>query len=190
MPTKPMTVTGLLASLPEDRRRTIKALRTVIRKNLDPAFRESIQGGMLSYVLPHSVYPDGYHCDPSQPLPYASVASQKHHVGLYLFCVYCEADGPELFRKQWLASGKKLDMGKSCVRVKTLEDIPLDVVGRAIKRVTARKFVKSYEAALPESVKQKRAGKLAGTKRPASRKASPKQAARKKVLRKKAARRA
>jgi hypothetical protein len=185
MPTKPTTVTEFLAALPEDRRRTIKALRAVIRKNIDKPFKESLEGGMLSYSLPHSVYPHGYHCNPSQPLPFAGVASQKNHIGLYLFCIYCAEDGPELFRKEWLASGTKLDMGKSCVRIKPQQDIPLEVVGRAIKRMTAKKFVAAYEAALPDSVKQKRAGKPAGSKRPTTRKAAPK-----KVARKQAARRA
>ena len=169
MPTKIQTVTDFLAALPEDRRRTIKALRAVIRKNIDKPFKESIQDGVLAWSLPHSVYPDGYHCNPEQPLPFGGIASQKNHVGLYLFCIYCEPDGPDLFRKQWLATGKKLDMGKSCVRVKTLEDIPLDVVGRAIKRMTAKKFVAAYEAALPASVKKKIAARKTARK-PAVRK--------------------
>ncbi len=155
MATKTTTVTEFLAALPEDRRRAIKALRTAIRSNIDKPFKESVQGGMLSWSLPHSVYPDGYHCNPEQPLPFVSVASQKHHIGLYLFCVYSLPDGPERFSKEWLASGKTLDMGKSCVRIKRLEDVPLDVVGRAIKRITAKKFVAAYEAALPASAKQK-----------------------------------
>jgi hypothetical protein len=87
------------------------------------------------------------------------IASQKSHIGLYLFCVYTQPGEAERFREEWLATGKKLNMGKSCVRVKKLEDIPLEVVGRAIKRITAKKFVASYEASLPESVKKKRARK-------------------------------
>ena len=163
MATKPSTVSDFLAALPEDRRRAIKALRAVIRKNIDKPFKESIQDGVLAYTLPHSVYPNGYHCNPEQPLPFAGVASQKNHVGLYLFCIYCEPDGPDLFRQEWLASGKKLDMGKSCVRVKQLEDIPLDVVGRAIKRMTAKKFVAAYEAGLPASAKKKIARRKAAS---------------------------
>lgn len=161
MSAKPSTVPELLAALPEDRRRTIKALRTVIRKNVDKAFKESVQDGVLAWSLPPSVYPDGYHCNPEQPLPFAAVASQKNHVGIYLFCVYTGPDGPEQFREEWLASGKKLDMARSCVRVKRLEDIPLDVVGGVIKRMTAKKFVAAYEAGLPASAKQKIAHKKA-----------------------------
>ncbi len=196
MAPKTTTVAEYLAALPEDRRRVIKALRTVIRKNIDKPFKESIEGGALAYTLPHSVYPDGYHCNPEQPLPFAGVASQKNHIGLYLFCIYCGADGPELFRKQWLASGKKLDMGKSCVRVRKLEDIPLDVVGRAIKRITAKKFVAAYEAALPASARKKSARHKAGLEQPArkrsvrakavSKQGTRKQTASKRVVAKKA----
>ncbi len=156
MPTKLATVAELLAAMPEDRRKIVKALRAVIRKNIDKPFKESTEGGVLSYHLPHKVYPFGYHCNPEQPLPFAGVASQKNHVGIYLFCVYCEDDGPDQFREEWLATGNKLNMGKSCVRVTKLENIPLEVVGRAIKRMTAKKFVAAYEAGLPDSVKKKR----------------------------------
>lgn len=167
MTTKPTTITEFLASLSDDRRTAIKALRKVIRANIDKPFKESIESGMLSYSLPHSVYPNGYHCNPEQPLPFASIASQKSHIGLYLFCVYCQADGPDQFREEWLAAGKKLNMGKSCVRVKKLDDIPLEVVGRAFKRMTAKKFVAAYEAGLSDAVKTKlakNAAKSAGKK--------------------------
>ena len=166
-------------------------MRTVIRKNIDKPFKESIQDGVLAYTLPHSVYPNGYHCNPEQPLPFAGVASQKNHVGLHLFCIYCQADGPELFRKQWLATGKKLDMGKSCVRVNKLDDIPLEVVGRAIKRMTAKKFIASYEASLSDAVKAKLARKAGAKKKPAAKKPAAKKAApRKKAPKKKAAKKA
>jgi len=146
MPAGPKTVKEYLAALPEDRRKTIEAIRKVIRKNIDKKFEEGIQYGMLGYYLPHSEYPAGYHCDPKQPLPFASIGSMKRHIALHLFCIYCDAAEQERFREEWLAAGKKLDMGKSCVRVKKLEDIPLDVVGRSFKRMTAKKFVKAYEA--------------------------------------------
>jgi len=142
------TVKDYLKSLPEDRRLAIEALRKVIRKNIDKAFEEGMQYGALGYYLPHSRYPDGYHCDPKQPLPFAGIASQKNHIGLYLFCVYTSSHEEAAFRKDWMASGKRLDMAKSCVRVNKLEDIPLDVVGRAFKRITAKKFVASYERSL------------------------------------------
>lgn len=159
-----------LASLPEDRRKALEAIRKVIRANIDKDFEEGMQYGMLGYYLPHSKYPSGYHCAPEQPLPFASVASQKNHIGLYLFCIYCDPGEQETFAREWLASGKKLDMGKSCVRVKKLEDIPLDVVGRAFKRATAKKFVAAYEASLAGSASKKPAAKKAPPKKKAAKK--------------------
>ena len=146
MADRPMTPKAYLDSLPDDRRKAVSAIRATIRKNLNPGFKEACQDGAIVYLLPHSVYPDGYHCDPSQPLPFGGVKSQKNHIGIYLFCLYCDENEIEKFVSEWKATGKKLDMGKSCIRVKKLEDVPLDVLGRAIKRVTAKKFISSYEA--------------------------------------------
>jgi uncharacterized protein YdhG (YjbR/CyaY superfamily) len=148
MPSKATTVRQYLASLPDDRRQALDAVRKVIRKNIDKRFEEGMQYGMLGYYLPHSEYPSGYHCDPEQPLPFASVASQKNHIGLYLFCLYCSPKHQALFVKRWEASGKRLDMGKGCVRVKRLEDIPLDVLGRTFASISAKDFVAAYEASL------------------------------------------
>lgn len=183
MQSKASTPKEYLASLPDDRRKAMEEIRKVIRKNLDKAYAEGIQYGMLGYFLPHSKYPDGYHCDPKQPLPFMSVASQKNHIGLYLFCIYCSAEEQETFRKEWLASGKKLDMGKSCVRVKKLEDIPLDVLGRAIKRMTAKKFVKAYEQGRDAGFSKKKSTKKKTSKKKAT-KATAKKASKKKVSKK------
>lgn len=165
MPDKPTTITKYLASIPVDRRKTIKALRETIKKNLDPKFKEGIQYNAIGYFLPHSVYPDGYHCDPKQPLPFGGLASQKNHIGIYLFCLYTDESQVEQFQKEWKATGKRLDMGKSCVRIKTLDDVPLDVLGRAIKRITAAKFVKSYEAIIPASKRKKASKKKVAKKK-------------------------
>ncbi len=176
------TIEEYLASLPEERRIAIQAVRKVIKKNIDKDFKEGIQSGVLAYVLPHSKYPHGYHCDPKQPLPFAGIASQKNHIGLYLFCVYMNPGEVTRFRKEWLAAGKKLNMGKSCVRVKRLDDIALDALAGTFKRVTAKKFVATYEASLPESVKKKRAAMETATKKKASKaKATKKTASRKKA---------
>ncbi len=134
---------------------------------------EGIQSGALFWYLPHSIYPDGYHCDPEQPLPFAGIASQKNHIGLYLFCTYNSPGEHERFRKEWIASGHRLDMGKSCVRFRKLENVPLDVIGRVFKRITAKQFVASYEAGLPKS-----AAKRSTTARKAT-KAAPKKVKRK-----------
>jgi uncharacterized protein YdhG (YjbR/CyaY superfamily) len=165
MPDKPTTVTKYLASIPVDRRKTIKALRETIKKNLDPKLKEGIQYNAIGYFLPHSVYPDGYHCDPKEPLPFVGLASQKNHIGIYLFCLYTDESQVEQFQKEWKATGKRLDMGKSCVRIRTLDDVPLDVLGRAIKRITAAKFVKSYEAIIPASKRKKASKKKVAKKK-------------------------
>jgi hypothetical protein len=103
--------------------------------------------GMISYHVPHSVYPPGYHCNPEQPLPFAALASQKNHMALYLMCLYSDPAMESWFREAWAASGKKLDMGKSCIRFKTLDGVPLKVIGQAIKKVPVKKYIERYEAA-------------------------------------------
>ncbi len=175
----PATPEDYLATLPEDRRHALEVLRKTIQKNLGAGFEEGIQYGMIGYFVPHSVYPAGYHCDPKQPLPFASIASQKSHIGIYLFCIYTEPGEAERFREEWLATGKRLDMGKSCVRVKKIEDVPLDVLGRAIKRATLKRFVASYEASLGATKAGRNAQKKAASKKAAP--AEKKPAAKKKV---------
>ncbi len=149
--TKPVTITQYLAALPKDRRDAIQAVRKVIRANLDPKFKEVIQYGAIGYVVPHSVYPAGYHCDPKQPLPFAGIASQKNHMSIHLFCLYTAEGEQRRFRDAWAKSGKRLDMGKSCARFRKIEDVPLELVGKTVKRITAKKFIAAYEAALGES---------------------------------------
>lgn len=156
MPKKPATVEAYLASLPDDRREALEAIREVINANIGPEFEEGIQYGMIGWYLPHAEYPLGYHCDPDQPLPFASLASQKKHIGIYLFCVYCDADGKERFVEEWRATGQRLDMGAGCVRVKDLESVPLKVVAKAIKRAKAAKFVEAYESMLTASSRKQR----------------------------------
>ncbi|MEZ5980634.1 MAG: DUF1801 domain-containing protein, partial [Planctomycetota bacterium] len=102
------TVDAYLASLPADRREAIEAVRAVVRKNLDRKIAEGVQYGMVGWFVPHSVYPAGYHCDPKQPLPFASLASQKSHMALYLFCIYGDAEEKARFVEEWKATGKKL----------------------------------------------------------------------------------
>lgn len=189
MASSPTSVSAYLKSLPADRREAIEAVRQVINANIDPRFEEGIQYRMVGWYLPHSEYPDGYHCDPKEPLPFASVASQKNHIGLYLFCIYASEAEKERFIAEWKATGKRLDMGASCVRVKKLEDIPLDVLGRAFKRITAKKFVAAYEAARESNFKRK-ATKKKATRKKATKKASSTKKATKKVAKKKSAKKA
>jgi hypothetical protein len=145
MQSKATTVAQYLAELPEERRRALEAVRRVILENLDKDYEEGMQYGMIGYYVPHRVYPAGYHCDPRQPLPFAGLASQKNHMALYLMCVYGDGAQAAWFRQAWAGSGKKLDMGKSCVRFKKLEDLALDVVGEAVRRVPARKYIQQIE---------------------------------------------
>jgi len=147
MISKAATVKDYLAELPEDRRKAIEAVRKVIRQNLPKGYQETMQYGMIGYCVPHSVYPPGYHCDPKQPLPFAGLASQKNYMSLYLFCVYADPKEVEWFTRAWTAAGKKLDMGKGCIRFRTIEDVPLDVVGEVIARAPVEKFIATYEAA-------------------------------------------
>jgi hypothetical protein len=141
MPDKPLTVAQYLASLPADRRATIEALRTVINANLDRDYEEGIQYGMLGYYVPHRIHPAGYHCDPSQPLPFAGLAAQKNYTSLYLMSVYSEHGDRDWFKKAWARTGKKLDMGKSCIRFQNIDDVALDVVAEAIRRMPAKRWI-------------------------------------------------
>lgn len=185
MQSKATTVTEYLDSLPADRRAALSAVRKVIRANIDKAYEEGMQYGMIGWYVPHRTFPAGYHCDPKQPLPFAALASQKNHMSLYLNCVYggdgAGGEAPELewFQEAWAKSGKKLDMGKACVRFKKLEDLPLDVIGELFRRVPAKLYVQRYlgerERMAAGKAKPKAAAKTAA---PAKKKAARKTAKR------------
>jgi hypothetical protein len=147
MISKAATVEQYLAELPPDRREAISTIRETILANLDEGFQETMQYGMIGYSVPHSIYPAGYHCDPRQPLPFAGIGNQKNHIGIYLFCIYGSDGESTRFQEDWKKSGKRLDMGKGCVRVRKLEDVPLDVLGATIKRAKLKDFIEVYEAA-------------------------------------------
>lgn len=154
MTSEAKTVNEYFAGLPSERQAALGKVREVILANLPAGYEERMQYGMISYVVPHSIYPAGYHCDPRQPLTMASLGSQKNHMALYLMCAYGNKETKEWFEKAYRASGKKLDMGAACVRFRKLEDLPLDVIGQMIARVPVEKYVKAVETALGE-----RAGK-------------------------------
>lgn len=136
-----------IAQAPADRRAALRAVREVFRKNLDPKYEEGIQYGGPSYFVPHSIYPAGYHCDPKQPLPLGGFANRKHYMTVGLFCLYI---GPGLaeFKKNWAKTGKKLDMGASCIRFKKLDDLALDVLAATLRKITVPEFIKWYETIL------------------------------------------
>ncbi len=142
------TVEGYLQALPPDRRAAICAVRQVILASLPAGYEECMSYGMIGYVVPHSIYPAGYHCNPKLPLPLANLGSQKNHMALHLCHVYGDPVTEKWFRKAWLASGKKLDMGKACVRFKKLEDVPLNVIGQVIARTPVKKYIAAIEKAV------------------------------------------
>src|SRR5262249_21083094 len=155
MQSQAKTVDDYLAELPPDRREAIGAVRKVILKNLPKGYEEIMQYGMINYVVPHRLFPAGYHCDPSQALCYAGLASQKNHMAIYLCTVYGNKETEKWFVKAYKASGKKLDMGKSCVRFKKLDDLPLDVIGQAIARVPVEKYIRAYQRAREKAKKSR-----------------------------------
>ncbi|MCH8912107.1 MAG: DUF1801 domain-containing protein [Planctomycetes bacterium] len=149
MQSKAKTVAQYLSALPKDRREALQAVRSTILKNLPKGYAEGMQNGAIGYFVPHSIYPPGYHCDPKQPLPFGGLASQKNHMAIYLMCVYSDPELEAWFREAWAKTGKKLDMGKSCVRFKKLDDVALNVIGQVIRRVPVKKFIEFYESAIP-----------------------------------------
>jgi len=165
------TVQKYLLQLPADRRAALEAVRAVILKNLDKkGLEEGMQYGMIGYFVPHRVFPAGYHCDPRQPLPYAALAAQKNHMAIYLMSAYGDADHEKWLRDAWAKAGKQLDMldmGKSCIRFKHVEDLALDVLGEAIRRVPAKSFIDRYQATLQARSKPAKTPAKATAKPPA-----------------------
>ncbi|MFN6110477.1 MAG: DUF1801 domain-containing protein [Planctomycetota bacterium] len=171
MQSKAPTVAAYLEELPAERRTLLDAVRKVIRANLDKGIQEVMNYGMIGYVIPHSIYPDGYHCDPSKPFPYGGLASQKNYCSLYLFPVYAEAE--DWFREEWKKGGKKLDIGKCCIRFKRLEDLDLEVLARALRRFTVAQTLQCYQQLLGNRAKPgKRRGASQPTSKPTSKPAS------------------
>jgi hypothetical protein len=136
------SVEAYLAELPEDRREIVAAVRSVVLEHLPPGFEEGMQYGMIGYYVPLERYPETYN---GRPLGVAALASQKRHLSLYLMGIYGDDGESSWFRERWGETGKKLDMGKSCVRFKRLDDLALDVVGEAIARTSAEDFIAAYE---------------------------------------------
>jgi len=148
MKTDAKTPKEYLDNLPEDRKKAMVKLRSVIRKNLPKGFKE-VMDGMLHYVVPHSIYPDGYHCNPKQPLPFISLASQKNFIALYHMGVYSDKKLLNWFTKKYPHHSKlKLDMGKSCIRFKKVNDIPYDLIGELASKITVDEWVSFYEKAI------------------------------------------
>jgi Domain of unknown function (DU1801) len=140
------TVEEYIAQLPEDRKAAIEQLRKLIKKQLPKGFQECISYGMIGYVVPHSLYPKGYHCDPKLPLPFLSIASQKNFIALYHMGIYADSRILDWFTSEFPKHSKaKLDMGKSCIRFKKMDQIPFDLIGALAAKMTPQQWIELYE---------------------------------------------
>jgi uncharacterized protein YdhG (YjbR/CyaY superfamily) len=148
MQSKATTVAQYLAELPDDRRSAIEEVRAVILANLPDGYQESMNWGMISYEIPLQRYPDTYN---KKPLGYAALASQKNHMAVYLMNIYSSEDSAASFEAQYRATGKRYDVGKSCVRFREVEDLPLDLIGRTIASTSVDQYITLYEAARESS---------------------------------------
>lgn len=146
MQSKAKTVSEYIKELPPDRKEAITKLRKSILKNLPKGFKEGIGYGMMGYYVPHSVYPNGYHCTPELPLPFAGMASQKNFISFYHMGMYADPELLKWFTTEYPKHTKaKLDMGKSCVRFKKPEHIPYELIGKLMKKMTVKDWIKLYE---------------------------------------------
>lgn len=149
MQSKATTPKQYLEELPEDRKDPMSKLRQQILENLPEGLEETMSYGMLGYVIPHSVYPDGYHCNPKLPLPFMNLASQKNFIAVYSMVLYSKKELMDWFTSEYAKRCKyKLDMGKSCMRFKRMDDIPFDLIGELTAKVSAEEWISIYETAI------------------------------------------
>lgn len=135
-----------LKELPADRREAINRLRKEILENIPKGFKEEMSYGMIGYVVPHSLYPKGYHCDPSLPLPFMNIASQKNFIAVYHMGIYGDKKLSDWFINEYSKNAKtKLDMGKSCMRFKKMESIPYKLIGELAGKLTIEDWISMYE---------------------------------------------
>jgi hypothetical protein len=148
MPDKPSTPEQYIEELPDDRKQAIIKLRKTILDNLPEGFTETIGYGMIAYVVPHSIYPNGYHCDPSLPLPFINIASQKNHIAIYHMGLYADKNIMDWFVNEYPNHSKaKLDMGNSCIRFKKPDQIPYDLIGELCSRISPTEWIRIFETA-------------------------------------------
>ncbi len=146
MQSKATTVEEYITELPADRREAISKLREEIKKNLPKGFKEQMSYGMIGYVVPHSLYPPGYHCTPKLPLPFMNIASQKNFIAVYNMFVYGDPALYKWFVDEYAKTGAgKLDMGKSCIRFKNVSKIPYGLIGELAGKVTPQQWIDLYE---------------------------------------------
>lgn len=143
------TVEEILANVPDDRKQPFNKLHEVIVKNLPKGFVAAISYGGLGYVVPHTIYPDGYHCKPSEPLPFAGIASQKHSINFYHMGIYSDPKLMKWFVTEYPKHSKqKPDMGKSCIRFKKFDDIPYKLIGELMKKMSVKDWILLYKTKL------------------------------------------
>jgi len=143
------TPNDLVNKFSDERKTAMNKLRQVISNNLPEGFEETISYGMLAYVVPHSIYPNGYHCKPEEPLPFISLASQKNFIALHHMGIYSDENLLAWFKEQYPKHCKnKLDMGKSCIRFKRIEQIPYQLIGELAAKVTVKQWIEQYEQAI------------------------------------------
>ena len=148
------TVDQYMAELPADRKPAMEKLRAAILKNLPKGFEEVMGYGMMGYAVPHSIYPAGYHCDPKLPLPFMALASQKNSINFYHMGIYADASLLHWFTEEYPKHNKaKLDMGKSCMRFKKPEQIPYELIGELVKKMSVKDWIALYEEKFRESRK-------------------------------------
>ena len=146
MQSKVTTVEQYMAELPADRQKAMTELRKIIKKNIPKGFKEEMNCGMVGYVVPHSKYPGGYHCKPTDPLPFMNFASQKHFIAVYHMGVYADPRLLKWFTEEYAKAGVgKLDMGKSCIRFKKPEKIPYQLIGELASKITTDEWIAIYE---------------------------------------------
>jgi hypothetical protein len=146
MQSKAGTVAEYLKELPADRRAVMAKLRGLLKKHLPKGLTESMSYGMIGYSVPHKIYPPGYHCDPSQGLPFVHLAAQKNYYALYYMPLYGSKELENWLRAEYKARGLKLDLGKCCLRFKRLEDLPLDVIAGLVSRVSIEDHILRFDA--------------------------------------------
>lgn len=138
-----------IGQLPVERKEPMTKLRNAILENIPKGFEETIGYGMIGYVVPHSIYPSGYHCTPQLPLPFLSIASQKNFIAVYNMGIYVKKDIYDWFVKEYPKHCKcKLDMGKSCIRFKNMDDIPYNLIGELASKITVDEWINHYESAI------------------------------------------
>lgn len=138
-------------NVPEDRKEVMTKLRKTIMENMPKGIEEQISYGYPGFVVPHSIYPKGYHCDPKEPVPFVGISSRKNYISFYAFCIYSNQELIDWFTSEYPKHCKsKLDMGKGCIRFKKMDDIPYELLGELMRKITLEKFIEHYEAGLPK----------------------------------------